>query len=268
MKTIEEFSLTTMLLKQLYIGKVELGDKSQELYRILKKHPKLLVAQNHGSSVGAFAGLVALTDMYHRSGGSDRKMFGVTWRTFYQLPVLRQVFSYLTQVDEAVSFDTAYELLTGSDFSDCCIMPEGELCNFGNGRDVQPFLSPRFIELAIKAKVPVLVVSHLGSENWSWAVEVDKKYQDLLRWLPHNMKKAFKDSGLINIPKPYRKKLDKLYISFYLYQPRLTEWDLSEDSEERQQQLWSEANWVRKKMQMMIAQLAEQASTRKEPCPA
>mgnify|MGYP000267550849 CR=1 FL=1 len=254
MRTVDEFSLTTSLLKKFYLNKISVSEKSQDLTKILKKHPKLVVALNHGPMAGALAGLVGIADMLQKHGGSSRTPFGITWRTFYQLPVSKQIFTYLTQVDRGLSFDDASSLLSDSGFTDCFIMPEGELCNFGNGLDIQPFLSPRFIELAIQNDIPILVVTHQGSEKWAWPMTIKDQYKSLFSWLPQNMKAVFDKSSIISIPKPFKQKLN-LTISFYLYQPKLTKADLKKDKEARLEQLTAESNHVRERMQRMVMQL-------------
>ncbi len=252
MRTIADFSLATHLLKKLYIQRTEISSASESLGAILLKYPKLVVAVNHGSQVGALSGLIGLVDQYYQNAGADRRVFGITWRGFYKLPLYKQLFSMVTQVNHALSFDDAFELLAASDFTDCVIMPEGEFCNFGNGLDVQPFLSPKFVELAVRTNVPILVVAQKGSEVWSWPVEVSERFMGLADWLPGNLQKGLKRSRLLNIPKPWRKKLEVLQLSFYLYQPKLTEWDLDRDESKRLHQLQREANKVRARMQLMV----------------
>jgi hypothetical protein len=252
MRSIADFALTTHLLKKLYIHKTATSPSSESLSAILEKYPKLVVVVNHGSQVGALSGLLGLADQYYQHGGANRYPFGITWRGFYKLPGYKQFFSYLTQVDTVISVEDAVKLLTDSEFTDCVIMPEGEYCNFGNGVDVQPFLSPKFIEMAIRAKVPVLVVAQKGAETWSWPVEISNSLMGLADWLPGNLQTGLKRSRMINIPKPWRKKLDVLRMSFYLYQPKLTEWDLDKDEEKRLRQLQIEANKVRSRMQLMV----------------
>jgi len=255
MRSIADVALIIHLLKKHYIRKITVSDSSEFLGEILMKHPKLVVVVNHGSQVGAISGLLGLTDQYYQNAGGARRLFGITWRGFYKIPGYRRFVSLLTQVDHEVTFEDAYELLMASDFTDCVIMPEGEFCNFGNGIDVQPFLSPRFIELAIRVSAPVLVVAQKGSEVWSWPVAVNESFMALADWLPENLKKGLRRSRTLNIPKPWRKKLDELRLSFFLYQPRLAEWDLNEDRSKRQRQLEQEANRVRARMQMMVNEM-------------
>jgi len=256
MKTIDQYNLPTAILKSLYLEKIIVSEKSQDLSSILEKHPKLVVALNHGPMAGALAGLVGVANMFQKSGGSTRIPFGITWRTFYNIPVAKQVLSYLTQVDKGLGFDEANQLLSDTKFTDCFIMPEGELCNFGNGLDVQPFLSPRFVELAIRNQAPVLIVTHQGSEKWAWPLSIKNKYKPLLGWLPKNMKDSFNESGILSVPKPYRRKLKELHMSFYLYHPHLKETELEADMGKRLIQLETESKKVRLQMQKMVSQLS------------
>jgi len=264
MKTIQEYTFTLSILKKLYLEHIVISDTSEDLSKILITHPKLVIALNHGHMTGALAGLIGVSEMFQQHGGSTRTPFGITWRTFYQLPVSKQIFSYLTQVDKGIGFEDANDLLKNSGFSDCFIMPEGELCNFGDGLKIQPFLSPRFIELAIRNNLPVLIVAHQGSENWAWPVKIKKRYRPLLSWLPKNMKEGFNYSGIISIPKPFKAKISELYMSFYLYQPSLKEKDLEKDKDKRMIQLTTEADKVRTKMQAMMYGLKNERKEKSE----
>jgi len=263
MKTFAEFRLTTALLKKIYIGDIVVSSTSHDLTATLKKHPKLVIALNHGPMAGALSGLISITDLFLQSGGATRYPFGITWRTFYKLPVTKQILSYVTQVNKGLGFEDANSLLSDSDFTDCFIMPEGELCSFGNGLDIQPFLSPRFIELAIRNNTPILIAAQQGSEKWAWPINVNKSLKPMLNWLPKNMKEGFKHSGIISIPKPFRRKLSRLYMSFYLYQPKLKLSDLAEDKDKRLKQLTVESDIVRQHMQKMVNQLEQERNEHK-----
>jgi len=105
------------------------------------------------------------------------------------------------------------------------------------------------------------VVLHQGAENWAWPITIKDKYKPLFSWLPQNMKDSFEKSSIISIPKPFKRKLNKLYMSFYLYQPKLNIVDLKKDMEQRLEQLTVESNKVRDRMQTMIKQLQIEAKS-------
>lgn len=260
MKSVAEFKLGTEILKKLYLNEVVEGHTSQDLSKILDENPKLVVALNHGPVSGAIAGILGFNMMLEKHGGHERKPFGLTWRTFYDLPISKHFAKYVTQVDKGVNFDEANALLSNGGFTDCFIMPEGELCNFGDGEYVHPFLSPRFVELAILNECPVLVGVHLGSEEWARPVAVNDQFKPLFNWLPKNMKRRFNQTGTVSVPKMIKKKLNSLYMSFFLYEPGFTADELSDDKAERTHQLKYEAEQVRARMQTMIGELQMQRS--------
>jgi hypothetical protein len=255
MRTVENYRTTKTILKKLYIRQVSLAKCSEDLAQILEHNPRLIIALNHGPMLGALAGLVGLVDSFSSANGNQRAPFGITWRKFYELPVTKQVLSFLTQIDHGVGFDEACQLLQTKGFSDCVIMPEGELCNFGDGVEVLPFLSPRFIELAIVNRCPVLIGVHQGSEKWAWPIKLDSRLSPLFRWLPAHMKESIEHSRTVSVPKLFKQKIDCLYMSFSLYQPSHSLETLSNKPEERDRQLKEEAEIVREKMKQMMAKM-------------
>lgn len=255
MRSIEKYQTALSILKQLYIDEISISNQSESLSTILKDHKQLIIAMNHGPMMGALAGLIGLAEAMSQNGGRKRTPFGITWRNFYKYPITKQVLTFLTQINHGVGFDEAMGLLEDGDFSDCVIMPEGELCNFGNGHTIQAFLSPRFIELAILNDIPILIAIHQGSEEWAWPIDIDSRLLPLFHWLPLHMRESLHRTKTISVPKLFKPKLNNLRMSFCLYQPNLSKTSLSEDKSIRHSQLLREANWVRQKMQSMMRQL-------------
>ena len=249
MRSLGDYQRATTLLKHFYISDVKISNHSDHLGEILEQHPQLIIVMNHGPMMGAIAGLIGLADTFQQRGGASRVPFGITWRNFYRLPISKQVLTFLTQLDHGVSFDEAMSLIQSKQFSDCVIMPEGALCNFGNGVKIVDFLSPRFIELAIRNQIPILLFVHQGSEDWAWPLSIDSRLLPLFRWLPKHMADTLKHTKTLSIPKLFKRKLDTLRVSFTLYTPRLTLNQLSSDKFERQQQLSGEAEQVKLGMQ-------------------
>lgn len=70
----------------------------------------------------------------------------------------------LVQTTAETGVDDLVHKLTRDGFNDCGIMPEGEYSNVGNGIDIQPFRSHRFIEAAVRAEVPVLLLAHSATD--------------------------------------------------------------------------------------------------------
>ncbi|WP_369600190.1 hypothetical protein AAIA72_10065 [Hahella sp. SMD15-11] len=261
MRTLYDYEVFQALTRTLMLGRVSLSPESEDLTTLLGRHPRLVVALNHGPMLGPLAGLVAMSDLFCRHGGADRRPFGITWRQFYRIPVARQIFSYLTQVDHAIDFNEALQLLRSGEATDCVIMPEGQNCNFGDNRHIQPFLSPRFLELAIRAQVPVLIGVHHGSQAWERVVTVNDRVLAALGWLPDSMRHRLQESRQLSLPALPR-PLDEVRMTFRLYRPRLTERKLSHDKAVRSRQLWQEALEVRSLMEDMLQALARPEASR------
>lgn len=233
--------------------KISVVEEKPSLRRVLREHPQLMVILNHGPMLGPVPVLLAVADQILRAGGEARRPFGIAWRGFYRIPVYRRLTQWMTQVGAAVSVDEAVDMLLEHHFTDCCIMPEGELCNVGNGVDVQPFLSPRFVEIAVRAGVPVLLVAHHGSEQLARSVPVDPALVGLFRWLPGHLFSALQRSRTLSVPWLLQPRVAHLRLSFELCELELTAQDLAApDAESR---IDAEARRLRARLQMMVNRL-------------
>ena len=250
MRTVREFSRFSAFLRRSYVEKVSRFHGSDDLAEILGKHPKLLVAMNHGPMAGPLAGSVGIMHQYYKSGGEQRRPVIIAWRGFYRVPLIKHVVRYMSQVKNPPNLDGFVKKLTNGDATDIFVMPEGENCSFGNGRDIEPFLSPRFVELALKANTPILIAVHLGSELWSNIVPVSEKLDPVLRYLPRKSYERIRDTGQVNISLAGLKRIPELTMYFKLYHPKMTAEDLQRsDSHEL---LQAESDRIHELMQSMV----------------
>lgn len=254
MRSVEDFALTNALLKQAYAGKVTLnGAGSEHLKDILAENPRLVVAMNHGPVAGPVAGAIGMLDQYLKNGGEHRKPVIIAWRGFYSIPVIKYGIQYLSQVRKPLNLNGYVAKLTEQGFTDVFVMPEGENCSFGNGLDIQPFLSPKFIELALKADAPILIAVHLGSEQWSSIYPLSKKLDPLFKRLPKKTFERIAETRQLNLFPLWLKKIPELKLSFKLYKPEITLEDLN--AENRYELLQRESDKVRALMQGEIDEL-------------
>lgn len=260
MRTIADYKWFGEALRALWIKDIEIDPQSDDLINIFKQHKKLVIATNHGPTLGPIAGLAGYSTYYNQIGAGQRVPFAVTWKQFYDIPVLRQLARYVTQIKQVESPAGFAKRLQNGPYNDFWVAPEGDNCNFGNGRDIQPFLSPGFIEIAIRAEVPVLIAVHQGSEYWSHNLAINDRTQQLLGKLPLPQRylERLADTGTLSISNIFKGRLSPCRLSFHLYQPQLTAEQLSEDRAERKQQLWVEANNVRDIMQTTIDRLGQE----------
>ena len=255
MRTVKEFSGFSAFLRRSYVDKVSRYPGSEDLSCILTEHPRLVVAMNHGPMAGPLAGSVGIMHQYFKSGGQERRPVIIAWRGFYRIPLIKHVVRYMSQVKNPPNLDGFVKRLTSGDATDLFVMPEGENCSFGNGRDIEPFLSPRFVELALKAGTPIMIAVHLGSEQWSNIVPVSNRLNPILRYLPRKSYERIRDTGQINFSLLASKKIPELVMYFKLYQPQMTEEDL--DREDSFELLTREAERIRAIMQSMVDDVTE-----------
>lgn len=253
MRSIEDYSLTVALLKQVCAPRVACHRDSEDLAAILRDNPQLVVAMNHGPPAGPLAATIALMDQYSKHGGAERKPVVIAWRGLYQVPLVRQATRFISQVRRPPDFSGFLKKLTHEGFTDVFVMPEGENAVFGNGRDIEPFLSPRFVELAVRAQAPILIAVHAGSEHWSNFVDWPPALDFLLRSLPTRLYHRIRAQRRLNLP-PWRiRRLPAIGVRFRLYQPSVTLTDLQGDN--ARAALQHDADQVRALMQNMMDSL-------------
>lgn len=254
MKNIKDYTLLSGILTRNLTRKIVFKANPCEMQTILKAHPKLLVAMNHGPMLGPLAAIIALHTLYMNSGGENRKPLAIMWRLFYRIPVWKYVIQYLTQVDHGMGFDECIVKMKNEDFTDLLVMPEGENCNFGNGVDIEPFLSPRFIELALQLDIPILILVHHGSEQWAKTITIPKGLDPLFRALPKKDFARIEQTRRLSLPSR-TSQIDELRVTYSLYHPTIRLEDLPDKREERRAVLAEEAEKVRTVMREMADDL-------------
>lgn len=250
MRTVEDYSLSMAFLKKTCAKRVSLHDSSEDIQQILSQYPKLVVAMNHGPLAGPVAGSIAMMDQYSKNAGSHRVPMIIAWRGFYHIPVIKHLIRYLSQVRMPFNLDGFVKQVKDNGVTDLFVMPEGENCTYGNGRDIEPFLSPRFIELALKANTPILVAVHTGSEQWSNIMPVSRKLNPLLKYLPAKSYQRIRETGQLNMAPLRLTTIPELQVSFTLYHPTMTLADLEKDN--KWDLLQKESDNVRALMQQQV----------------
>ncbi len=241
-------------LAPLFYRETLAGPGMDELPELLRANPRLMVVMNHGPALGPAPALVAWVQSMAGAGGGQRVPFGITWRGFYRLPLIRNLARRLTQAGADMDVDTAVERLVSGPFTDCCIMPEGELCNAGNGVDVQPFLSNRFIEIAVRSGVPVLLFAHTGTERLARTIPAPDAATALVGRFSDPLRQAIGQTGALSLPWLLSGRIPQLGLACELYQPELTPEDLKLGSGPAR--VNEAGRQVRARMQRLVNQLA------------
>ena len=232
------------------------GMGMDELAGILEAHPRLMIIMNHGPVLGPAPALAALVRSMVRHGGGDRVPFGVTWRGFYRVPGVGPLLERLVQTSADSGVEDVVAKLSNGTFNDCGIMPEGEYSNVGNGIDIQPFRSQRFIEAAVRAEAPVLLLAHSGTERLGRPIPIPASARFLIERLPEHLRRAVNQSGVVSLPWLLGGRIPKLGLACELYWPDLSPGDLEESASAQQVAL--NARHARARLQRLVNHLVLQ----------
>lgn len=225
---------------------------------ILSENPRLIYAISHGSPLSWLPAIALLCAHATARGGRDRKPIGVMDRLFFSIPGLKILASHLTQTEKPLKFGELLESFNRGEGTDLVVFPEGSNCFFGDPGTLQPFRSPRFVELAIETGVPILVCAHRGSEKWGKAIEIESQWLKSLEYLPKFvfdfLEARLKRTGLFILPL-WPTPMEKFDMLCELVPMRLKSEDLSRDPDERRKQISSEADHIHAKMQALLDEL-------------
>lgn len=257
-RTLSELAALGRPLQKLFFRQLTLHGETAAVQQALRAEPHLVIVLNHGPMLAPAAALLGIQEVLCRHGGGHRRVLGVTWKHFYKLPLLKHVFAYVTQTSRGLGVDELVARLSDGRFHDILIMPEGENCNFGDGETVQPFLSPRFVEIALRTGAPILIATHRGGRYWSRYLPGVGRYLARLPRLPERVSRLAAEAGGINVPRLRRSALADYPWAVELYRPALTlaAFQAADDAQ-KAALLTAEAEQVRARMQAMLAELPD-----------
>lgn len=202
MRRIVDFSPVLASVLRTFVDRVTITNEPRALEDLLEEHPRALFVLNHGPAHMPIVPVAALGRALVEHGGGSRRCIGITFRGLYLVPGIRELARYLTQVEEPPSVDELIERSTREDFDDVLIMPEGHNCVFGDPGSIQPFTSPRFVELALRMGAPIVLAVHSGLEETAIEVAAPEEWlkSPLLSMLPYGIGDSLARMGTIALP--------------------------------------------------------------------
>ena len=254
--SIKTYQWMIPLFKLRYCKHWEVSEHSENLTDILARHPHLMFIMSHGPTLAPLASIPALLDLMMQAGGGERKNLAIIWRPLYKIPLLKNFAAYVTNTTAALSMPDCLKHYREG-FNDIMLMPEGDFCLFGNGKDIEKFISPKFIELALNMNAPILIAAHQGTAAWGRALPIPKLLLPLFKSLPAGHFEQLNKNQRLNIPRfPWR--LKNLCFNFKLYQPSLTlaEFKKIKNGKLQKQRLIQEAEKIQQIMQGMVEKLS------------
>lgn len=221
----------------------------------LMKEPRLMVVLNHGTPLSWVPPICLLTEEACAAGGDDRISRGIIDRFFYSNPITQPIAEYVTQSKHPQSFEELLEQFRSVERTDLVVFPEGAMTFFGDVHEIQPFRSPRFIEIAVRAGAPLLVAVHRGTEDWNLRLPLPLELVQTVSMFSKFFGSRLRQDAQINLPVRLR-KVPVFRMRVQRYDPELRAEALSADPAERRAQLQAEADRLRARMQEMFDSLA------------
>lgn len=199
---------------------------------VLGRERRVVFALNHGPPHLPVVPVAALQRTVLECGGGDLRAVGIMFRGLYLVPALARLVRFLTQTDAPPSFRDLLDGLTSGAFDGVVVMPEGANCFFGAPCALQPFASPRFVELAARVDAPIVLAVHRGLEGHARELGLPRAVQEseLLRRLPYGLGRALARTGRITLPSSLE-RLPELRMAVDVHRPSSTSADLEAMSE-------------------------------------
>ena len=227
--------------------------------QLFDDNPRLIHCIQHGRLFSWLLVASVLTTEAIRAGGGRRTPLGVAHRVFDRIPLALPMLNRFIPNAGILGFEELVESFGRGPFTDLAVSPEGDNCNFGNGVDVEPFRSPRFVELALRCDAPLLLIVHNGTASWGHELKLSEG-NSALRLLPYGVGERAIERGHVVLP--LVRRTPRFELKYALYHPTLRADELSEDPDERREQLWVEAHAVRQTMQRMVDSMKRSSGDR------
>jgi len=253
MKKLADYESVLRQVRRL-IAETTFFHSEPSLDEIFASHPRTIVALSHGTPLGWLPSIAVLGLEALACGGQARRPLGVMDDFFFRVPMIRELAHWITQAERPLSYQDVSERFRREEGCDLVLFPEGSNCFFGPPEEIQDFRSPRFIELALETKAPILIGVHCGSESWSTTLPVPETLVSKVSLLPEAVanffEKRLRKTGLFTLPLLPR-PMERFKLRCELYRPRLSYEALSRDPGERREQLSAEGENVRRRMSEM-----------------
>jgi hypothetical protein len=226
------------------------------LQSALRANPHLIHIMNHGPMLAPYVAAGAFAQQVYELGYGERVPFGVVHRRLTSFPVLREYIERNFNIPRPFGFEQIAERLGSGWFNDFVVLPEGSNEAFGDPASIRPFKSHRYLELALRLRLPVMVTVHYGTEDWVLSIRPDRATMQVLRYLQPGLYGILQRSRYINFQSvPLR--LARLRMASQLIYPDLRYENLPHMPRSRHLMIREASEDIRGQMQRLLTQLRD-----------
>ncbi len=249
-KPFKDFASVLSQVERRIFDQVEL--EADQLGPHLAAHPRLTYVIAHGGAISWMPITVALIQRLAQHA-PDRLGTGTFHKGLWNLPGVGRIAKFFSGAERHLSFDELFSALGGGD-CDFFAFPESDSSLYGELTEVKPFRFHRFIELSVRARMPMLLVAHKGTERWYRAIPSLAPVLSLLPAALYSMVHLKKDQviaettqKLLNVPIPFGRI--SLRARTELFHTRIK--SFSDDAATKKAQLEDEGERIRLRLQRL-----------------
>ena len=250
-------ALATRRTHAIALSRVEMDEAFHR--RCLAEHPKLIVVLTHGGMI-SFVPVAAALLRSAAAHDPARRIVTTMHQGWWRVPLLRRLPPFLTGADRPYTYPELQRALIEQPQLDYFALPESETSLYGDPGEVKPFRFHGFIELSIRARAPMLLVAHRGTERWYRRVDASGRIARLLarlpdrayHWVDFNKKNVLGEIAarrFVNVPLPLGRV--RLGVALELHRPELFERGLPDEWKPRRREVLAEGERIRARLQRL-----------------
>ena len=245
-------------LQRLFIGRVHFidGFPWEEYF---KAEPRAMIVANHGPILGPLVWVTALFPRIVDLGYGHLTYSAIAHPIIRNIPIFARIVGFEKRQGDRLRTADYIEMFEDGRLNILSVAPEGEYSLYGNGVDIQPFRSPRSLEIALRADCRIILMVGKGFERWQRGVSIEEGWKKrLVKRLA--VKVPFLDkldeatlarAAQISVSGIFG-RIPDFYVASEVYEPELTAAMLAQDRASRDEQLWAEAKRMRLQMVRML----------------
>ncbi len=233
---------------------------------------RALIIANHGPIIGPLVWVMALFPRIADLGYGHFTYSAIAHPIIQNLPIFARMVGYERRGARRLRTADYIELFREGQLNILSVAPEGEFSLYGNGVDIQPFRSARSLEIALEADCKIILLIGKGFERWQrnvsieagWRKQLVKRLAARIPFLDKLDEETLEAATQLSLSGMFG-RIPDFYVASEVYQPELTAAMLAPDRATRDQQLWREADRVRREMMRMLDQMraAERGTVRR-----
>ncbi len=261
MVRFDEYDKMLRICQRLFIGKVHFKD-GLPWERYFKTEKRALIVANHGPILGPFVWVAALFPRIVDLGYGHLTYSAIAHPIIRNIPIFARIVGYEKRKGKRLRTADYIELFNSGRLNILSVAPEGEYALYGNGVDIQPFRSPRSLEIALRADCRVVLAVGKGFEHWQRNLSIGKRRRKRLvkavamkiPFLDKLDEDALENAQQLSISGVFG-RIPDFTVATELYDPELTVETLAEDRTTRDRQLRVEGERMRRQMIRMLEDL-------------